>query len=86
MIIGSANPVPKRSAKKVNTSGTKAAEDRRLVVAEGARGRPYLGREAFVQVRHHLSVHAAAGAESLRDEAHRDPQEVAGEQVERCER
>jgi hypothetical protein len=43
------------------------------VVTEGARSRPYLGREAFIEVGRHLSLHAAAGAESLSDEAQRDP-------------
>jgi hypothetical protein len=64
--------------------GHETAEDTRLMVTEGACGRPYLGREAFIQVRHHLPLHAAAGAHSLQDKAHRNPQEVGGEQVERC--
>ena len=53
--------------------GHKPAEDTRLMVAEGACGRSYLGREAFIQVRHHLPLHAAAGAHSLRDETYRNP-------------
>jgi hypothetical protein len=63
-----------------------AAEERRLVVAEGARGRPYLGREALVEIRRHLSLHAAAGAHALQDEAYGDPQEVFRQQIERRER
>src|SRR5215831_4431249 len=83
MIIGSANPVPETLGEQGQHHRHEAAEDRRLVVTEGARGRSYLGWEAFVHVGHHLSLHAAAGEQSLRDEAHRDPLEVGGEQVER---
>src|SRR5437868_12558892 len=58
-----------------------AAEYRPLVVAEGARRRAYLGREALGEVGRVLAIDRLA-EQALQHKANGDPGEVRGEQIE----